>query len=143
VDLQFSLEAIAKKALEVERGRMLRGELALQSFKSLRSRFMRKIYPFFQDKDIRTISHKDLAVFVKSLSDSLASTVTISQYMQSVRLIFKFALVNNLVDKIPPFPKIKIDSQPRGGFTASEYLRLLRVAKSLAKLTEEEKPWYA
>ena len=47
VDLQFSLEAIAKKALEVERGRMLRGELALQSFKSLRSRFMRKIYPFF------------------------------------------------------------------------------------------------
>ncbi len=140
VDLQFSLEAIAKKALEVERGRMLRGELALQSFKSLRSRFMRKIYPFFQDKDIRTISHKDLAVFVKSLSDSLASTVTISQYMQSVRLIFKFALVNNLVDKIPPFPKIKIDSQPRGGFTASEYLRLLRAAKSLAKLTEEEKP---
>ena len=53
--------------------------------------------------------------------------------MQSVRLIFKFALVNNLVDKIPPFPKIKIDSQPRGGFTASEYLRLLRAAKSLAK----------
>lgn len=139
-DVQYRLGVIGKKALEAERGRMLRGELSLQSFKSLRSRFVRKINPFFQEKDTRKITHRDLSAFTKSLADSGASSVTISQYMQTIRLIFKYALVNNLIDKIPPFPKIKIDSQPRGGFTAHEYLRLLRAAKALSKLPETDKP---
>jgi hypothetical protein len=65
--------------------------------------------------------------------------VTIAQYLQTVRLAFKFALINEIIDRIPPFPKIKVDSQPRGGFTVAEYRRLLRCAKQLAQAPHEKK----
>ena len=45
--LQHRFCAVAEKALEAERGRMMRGELSLQSFKSLRNRFKNHIFPFF------------------------------------------------------------------------------------------------
>lgn len=54
--------------------------------------------------------------------------------------MFKFALINELVDRIPPFPKIRLNSQPRGGFTVSEYKTLLRSAKRLARVQEDPKP---
>ena len=60
------------------------------------------------------------------------SSITVMQYLQSIRMVFKYALINELVNKIPPFPKIKLSSQPRGGFTVSEYRQLLRAAKNLA-----------
>ena len=138
--LQHSFCAVAEKALEAERGRMMRGELSLQSFKSLRNRFKNHIFPFFLSRDIRSLSHDDLSLFTASLVERGSSTITITQYLQSIRLVFKFALINNIVDKIPPFPKIKLSSQPRGGFTLPEYWQLLRAAKRLANLAEEKKP---
>lgn len=138
--VQHAFPLIAQKTIEVECGRMLRGEISAQSFKSLRSRFEKKISKFFADSDIRSIGHKDLSVFIASLADSGSSSVTIAQYLQTVRLAFNFALINDIIDKIPPFPKIKIDSQPRGGFTVSEYSRLLKCAKSLAAMPHEQKP---
>ncbi len=130
---------IAKKTIEVERGRMLRGEISMQSFKSLRSRFDKKICLFFTESDIRSITHKDLSAFVSSLANQGSSSVTVAQYMQTLRLAFKFALINEIIDKIPPFPKIKIDSQPRGGFTVAEYWRLLKCAKYLAGKKNKKK----
>jgi hypothetical protein len=45
--IRHTFESVADKAIEQERGRMMRGELSLQSFKSLRSRFKKQIIPFF------------------------------------------------------------------------------------------------
>ena len=91
-------------------------------------------------RDIRSLSHDDLLLFTASLVERGSSSITITQYLQSIRLVFKFALINTIVDKIPPFPKIKLSSQPRGGFTLPEYWQLLRAAKRLANLAEEKKP---
>ena len=135
--IQHSFLTIADRALDAEKGRMLRGELSLQSFKALRNRFKKQIYPFFADKDISAIHHDDLALFTAMLVERGASSITVMQYLQSIRMAFKYALINDLVNKIPPFPKVKLSSQPRGGFTVNEYWQLLRAAKNLANAPEE------
>ncbi len=137
---KYLFEQVAERALEGEKGRMMRGELSLQSFKALRNRFGKQINPVLGRRDIRTLTHEDLSQFMDGLVKRNASSITITQYLQSVRLVFKFALINELVDRIPPFPKIRLNSQPRGGFTVSEYKTLLRTAKRLSRLQEEPKP---
>ena len=137
---KYLFQTVAERALAGERGRMMRGELAMQSFKALRNRLQKQICPILGRQDIRSITHDDLQQFMNGLVERKASSITISQYLQSVRLVFKFALVNELVERIPPFPKIRLNSQPRGGFTVSEYKALLRTAKKLSKLEDEPKP---
>ncbi len=137
---KYLFEQVAERALESEKGRMMRGELSLQSFKALRNRFQKQIYPVLGRRDIRTLSHEDLSQFMEGLVKRNASSITITQYLQSVRLAFKFALINELVDRIPPFPKIRLNSQPRGGFTVSEYRRLLRTAKQMSTIQDDPKP---
>ncbi len=137
---KYLFEQVAERALEGEKGRMMRGELSLQSFKALRNRFIKQINPVLGRRDIRTLTHEDLSQFMDGLVKRNASSITITQYLQSVRLVFKFALINEVVDRIPPFPKVRLNSQPRGGFTVSEYKTLLRKAKRLANLQEEPKP---
>lgn len=140
VPAKYQFRQVADRALESERGRMMRGELSLQSFKALRSRFANQIHPALGQRDIRSLTHDDLSQFMDGLQKRKASSITITQYLQSIRLVFKFALVNQLVDRIPPFPKVRLSSQPRGGFTVAEYKALLRSAKYLAQLEEEAKP---
>ena len=137
---QHRFQFVADKALEGERGRMLRGEVSLQSFKALRNRMNLQIYPALGHHDIRQLKHEHLSQFVDALVKRKVSSITISQYLQSIRLVFKFALINQWIDKTPPFPKIRLSSQPRGGFTLSEYLKLLRTARRMAKLPAYEKP---
>ncbi len=137
---KYVFEQVAERALEGEKGRMMRGELSLQSFKALRNRFGKQINPVLGRCDIRTLTHEDLSQFMDGLVKRNASSITITQYLQSIKLVFKFALINELVDRIPPFPKIRLNSQPRGGFTVSEYKTLLRTTKRLARLQEDPKP---
>lgn len=138
--IQHLFTTIADRALDGEKGRMLRGELSLQSFKALRNRFKKQINPYFVDKDISAISYDDLSAFTAMLVARGASSITVMQYLQSIRMVFKYALINDIVNKIPPFPKVKLSSQPRGGFTVAEYLQLLRTAKNLANAPAETKP---
>lgn len=139
VPAKFLFRSVAERALDGERGRMMRGELALQSFKALRNRLQKQINPLLGSSDIRSLTYDDLQRFINGLAERKASSITITQYLQSVRLVFKHALVSQLIDRIPPFPKVRLNSQPRGGFTVSEYKTLLRTAKRLARLPEEPK----
>lgn len=136
----YRFQSVAAKALEGERGRMLRGEVSLQAFKALRNRMNLQINPVLGLLDIRTLKHENLSRFVDVLVKRNVSSITISQYLQSIRMVFKFALINQWIDQMPPFPKIRLSSQPRGGFTLSEYLTLLKTARRLSALSQEKKP---
>ena len=140
VPTRYIFRHVADRALAAERSRMVRGELVLQSFKALRNRMLKQVCPVFGDMDIRTITHDHLQQFMNGLVGRNASSITISQYLQSVRMVFRFALLNELLDRIPPFPKVRLSSQPRGGFSVSEYLALLKTAKCLARVEEVVKP---
>jgi len=127
---------VAERAIDAERGRMMRGELAMQSFKALRNRLQKQICPALGKLDIRRVGYNDLQQFMDTLVQRRASSVTIAQYMQAIRLVFKHALIEEAIDRMPPFPKLRLSSQPRGGFTVAECRTLLRAAKRLARVQE-------
>lgn len=51
---------VAERTIDAERGRMMRGELAMQSFKALRNRLQKQICPVLGKLDIRRVSYNDL-----------------------------------------------------------------------------------
>jgi integrase len=62
------------------------------------------------------------------------SAISISQYLQSLRWVFRLAYAEELVPHIPVFPRIKKSSTPRGGFTVGEYRLLIQIARRLSML---------
>ena len=59
--------------------------------------------------------------------------------MIALRKVLLFALSKELILKVPNFPRLKISSNPRGGFSIQEYYLLLRKSKELSKLVAPQK----
>ena len=133
---RISFRSVAERAIESEYSRVLRGELAMQSFRAFSNRLRKQIFPYFGEIDIRELSYGNFQQLLDKLVQRQASSVTIAQYFQTVRLVFRYALIEGLIKSLPPFPKLRLKSQPRGGFTVSEYKALLRAAKFLAGVQE-------
>lgn len=133
---RITFQSVAVRAIEAEHSRMLRGELAMQSFRALSNRLRKQIFPDFGEIDIREVSFGNLQQFLDKLVQRQASSVTIAQYFQAIRLVLRYALIEGLIKHLPPFPKLRLKSQPRGGFTVLEYKALLRAAKFLAGLQD-------
>lgn len=124
--------ALAERMLHAEQQRVVRSELASQSLAVMQSRVRKHLVPYFGLRDIGSINHDGIERFIAHLSTREVGSITLSQYLQSLRKIFNYALANDLIRKIPPFPKIKLSSTPRGGFSTAEYWQLLRAARTLA-----------
>jgi len=93
------------------------------------------LLPIFGHRDIKEINQKDIHHLVTILNEKQLGSISISQHLQSLKKILHYALENELIFRIPPFPKIRKQFLPRGGFTTSEYLLLTRVARKLALIT--------
>jgi hypothetical protein len=143
VDLQVNtcvgLQKIAEEMLVLEQIKVTRGEFAMHSYSMLVSRLNKHVYHYFAGIDIQLIDHKKICDFCNYLMSLNLSSITISQYMIALRKVLLFALSKELILKVPNFPKLKISSNPRGGFSIQEYYLLLRKSKELSKLIAPQK----
>jgi site-specific recombinase XerD len=121
---------ICDKLLVKEAVRVQRREFASRSLVMLKSRLSRHVLPFFGVRIIDQINHADIEEFLTYLYEFNLSDITINQYFNALRKVLTHALELNLISKLPRFPKLKLDSIPRGGFTIKEYLKILRYSKN-------------
>jgi hypothetical protein len=117
--------------------RVKRREFAPRSLVMLRSRLSRYVLPFFGSRLVTQISSSDLEEFLTYLYEFNLSDITINQYFNALRKVLTHAFDIELIDKLPRFPKLKMNSIPRGGFTVTEYLKVLRYAKTHRTSDEE------
>ena len=96
--------------------------------------------PLLRNKRIEAVTHYDIVQAIGALSRRGISSISLIQYLQSLRLIFKFAYAEKIITQIPTFPKIRKASTPRGGFTVDEYRLLVTTARQLACVSELRKP---
>ena len=129
----LDINQIGNEMLRQEYVKVTRGEFGEHSYRMLISR-LKKIFPYFENKVINQINNKEIYEFYEYLRSLNYSSITISQYIIALRKIFSYALSKEYILKIPLFPKVKNLSIPRGSFSLSEYLVLLRNAKKLAKV---------
>jgi len=139
-DYRFlSFKLLAEEMLVLEQIKVTRGEFAKHSYSMLVSRLNKHIYYYFAEIDIHLIDHKKICDFCNYLMSLNLSSITISQYMIALRKVLLFALSKELILKVPNFPRLKISSNPRGGFSIQEYYLLLRKSKELSKLVAPQK----
>jgi hypothetical protein len=130
-----NFDSVAKQLLVNEAGRVSRGELSKSALMVLRNR-LKNLSSNFGDIPCSQIRYEKLQELVNQLSLDY-STTTIHQYLVAVRKVLRHALAMRVIDVLPDFPKIQINSQSRGAFTAHEYWRILRCAR---RLTGQEYP---
>ena len=122
--------AIAAQMMANEHARVERGEFSTGSFKVLRNRLDAHILPRWGKQQPADIDHAELLAFTQYLSKSF-STITVSQYLVAVRKILTMAVAVAALDKLPEFPKIKVQTNSRGAFTPTEYWQIMRTARKL------------
>jgi hypothetical protein len=92
----------------------------------------------FGYRDIKEISQKDIHHLITTLSDRQLGSISVSQHLQSLKKILHYALENELIYRIPLFPKIRKRFLPRGGFTLHEYLLLTKTARKLSDISSPD-----
>lgn len=120
---------ISGSLLVKEELKVKRRELALKTTIMLKSRLSKHVLPYFGNYPVSEINAQSLQDFLTYLHNFKLSYMTISQYFNALRKVLQHAIQLGFLDNLPPFPKLKIDSIPRGGFTVKEYLKILRYSK--------------
>ena len=121
IDMRY----FAGKLLSNERARVARGDFSRGSFQVLENRLNLVVIPKWGSLHPSKVSATDLNELVNELSLTHSST-TISQYLIAIRKVLSTAIVLGELDKLPLFPKVKIRNRSRGGFTPTEYWKILR-----------------
>ncbi len=132
-------ETLVERLILLDRDRVARGELAEMTQRANANRLRQYWLPLLRDKRIKDITHYDIMQAVGTLSRRGISPVSLAQYLQCLRSVFKLAQAEQLIQQLPIFPKIRKNSQPRGGFTVAEYRLLVRTARRLSVLKEEQR----
>ncbi len=133
-------ETLVERVIVMERDRVSRGELVAMTYKNTASRLRQYWLPLLGSKRIQDIGFHDITQAVSILSRRGISPISLNQYLQSLRAVFKLAYAEQLIARIPSFPKIKKTSTPRGGFTVAEYRQLVTTAMQLSRIPHVPKP---
>ncbi|QWE18797.1 phage integrase SAM-like domain-containing protein [Polynucleobacter corsicus] len=128
---QVFFEDVADKALQREISKHVQGETTLQTLGMFKSRLRAKLLPYFHGCLITKIGYEQIAEFVNYLHQAKIRPVTIKQYLGLLKRILTLALEQELIYKIPLFPKMRAKSIPRGSFTCSEYRQILNASRRL------------
>ncbi len=127
---QHTFAAMAAQMMANEQARVERGEFSAGSLKVLRNRLDAHILPRWGKQPPSAVDHAQLLAFTQYLSKSF-STITVSQYLVAVRKILTLAVAVNALDKLPEFPKVRVQTNSRGAFTPTEYWQIMRTARKL------------
>lgn len=89
------------------------------------------IAPFFGDKDIRTIRHKDLVQFYRFIDRSEKGKYNV---MSCLRTMLRYAWRNEDIQSVPPFPTLSFE------LPEIEYLEFDQQERVLAEISPTDRP---
>lgn len=122
---------LAIKLMGREASRRDRGEIAHLSYKSDQIRLATEIIPYFGALPVHAIDVRLIESFCTKLEARSLSSTTLSLYLMTLRKVLKYAHSLNHIETIPSIPSVKIKKRSRGSFTPTEYVKLIRSARSL------------
>jgi len=128
---------LAKRALEIEVGKLQLQEITGQTHAMFISRMNRYIIPYFGEMRADDIDYQKLSEFIAYLRSESIGAVTIKQYLGLLKRVLTVGLAEGVLIQVPIIPKVKAKSIPRGSFTVSEYSAILRAAKVLGNIVDK------
>lgn len=89
------------------------------------------LLPFFRNFHVKDITYKHINDYITHLSKRGLKPATLKVHLVLIRKILNLACRENLLDRLPLMPKIRMKDSPRGSLSTEEYRHLKQVAKQI------------
>lgn len=132
-----SFEACANAVIAQQEFSVMRKEMSAEMAQADKYRLAKEVIPYFSGTSVKDIDYFKLEGFMNVLTKQELHASTISNYMNLVGKILKYANRRGYIVAVPQIPKPKKVDNARGWFTTDEYRKLWRAAKMLANRTYE------
>ena len=129
----YSFKRIGDKFLIYQEKLIQRGERNKRINLNEKSYLNKHIDPHFKGKSIKSITRSDLEDFFVELSKKNLKNTSQKKILNFISKIFKYAFENDVIDKVPYFPKISQIDSPRPTFSIQQYTKLKNVADEMIK----------
>lgn len=136
--LRGRFETVALELMELQRLRVLRGEVTPATHKNDYNRLRRDILPFFGNYEIKSIDYNTVDAYINQLAlqagrgrRGLLSSASVQLHLTHIGKILRFAHRQGLIEAVPALPSVKRQERSRDYFTQDEVKHLLATANSL------------
>jgi integrase len=125
------IEAVIQEVIAAEKSKVLRNEITEGTFRINAVRLNTHIYQFFKTKVMSDIDTDTIEEFVEYLTAQNFTTPTIIGYLSNFKKVIRLLMRKKILAQMPLFPRMKMNSIPRGAFTITEYASILKASKAL------------
>jgi hypothetical protein len=131
---QSSFAQYAEQLLERQKSMVARGELNLRMVAEDRGKLRTDVLPKFGELHIGKITTSMVRDYIDDISaERNLSPSTLKKHVVLIRKVFRTAVEDNALDRIPIMPVIKRKDQPRTWFDDKEYKLLRDTCRSMAE----------
>ena len=127
-----SFERCSQELLAEQNQKIERGELNKKLNENDKTILKKHLNPFFKGMDIRGISYKHINAYLAECNKTHhLSPGSLKKHTNLLSKILKLAMRENLIDRMPMMPSIKLSDSPRGWFSIKEYDELRKKLQEL------------
>jgi integrase len=127
-----SFERCSQELLAEQNQKIERGELNKKLNENDKTILKKHLNPFFKGMDIRGISYKHINAYLAECNKTYhLSPGSLKKHTNLLSKILKLAMRENLIDRMPMMPSIKLSDSPRGWFSIKEYDELRKKLQEL------------
>jgi integrase len=127
-----SFERCSQELLAEQNQKIERGELNKKLNENDKTILKKHLNPFFKGMDIRVISYKHINAYLAECNKTYhLSPGSLKKHTNLLSKILKLAMRENLIDRMPMMPSIKLSDSPRGWFSIKEYDELRKKLQEL------------
>jgi len=129
--LSISVSDLSKRLMQAEAARVQRKEIGRATWQVMGNRLRAHIVPLLGDVPAHSFATADAQRLIDHLGEQGFTSTTIAQYLVLLRKVVMHGVHIGVLRDAPPFPKVKVRSQPRGSFSVAEYRTIIEAARSL------------
>lgn len=124
-----SFERVSRLLLTEQEQLIERGERSPKMNINDKQKLEKDILPFFKGMNVKDVTYKHLDNYITQLRQRKLKPPTIKSHLSLIHKILSLSQRENLIDRLPSFPKVKRKDSPRGWFNNDEYKLLLKTVK--------------
>jgi integrase len=132
--LSVLVSDLSKGLMQAEAARVQRGEIGRPTWQVMGNRLRAHILPLLGSVPAQDFTTADAQRLIDHLGEQGFTSTTIAQYLVLLRKVVVHGVSTGVLRAAPPFPKVKVRSQPRGSFSVAEYRAVVAAARKLRGL---------
>jgi site-specific recombinase XerD len=124
---------VAEAMIDDDRSRVSRGERSATVVTDAEYILEKDLLPFFKKDQLKNIAYKRIQEYVEHLQKRSVSSGTVKKHFIQLSKILKHAHKMDLLDKLPIFPTVSVQDNPRDWLDETQYEVLQKAIRKAIK----------